>query len=314
MRDADARRRLAERRAAEHFAAKIGRISAQAKATRSTGFHVPTLDADPEADDPTNDWLLEDGRRRSRTADGNIHEFVPISQLRPPIPTFATDPAASTGWRLWFNGGTGELRGRLANGSVVTYVPVTAGSSGDGGTGTNGGSTSTKTKSADPTPKKYRKPYPATWGRTFCATHGVETGARLRYGTFSGSYHGMRKIMLGFDDAAIRADLAGATIRDVELTMLNTDSWSHGGIDVHFGAHNKSGPQGSFSAVRRNVWDGHWPETGTGPTWRDVPDWIGKALRDNTIKGLTIDQPSSSAAYYGEISWASVELRITYTK
>jgi hypothetical protein len=296
------------------LAALIQSLSDRIRSLEERGFRIPVLDADPAVDDPTNLWFLEDGRVRGRTADGNIHEFVSIAQLRSPVPTFASDPASSTGWRLWFNGGTGELRGRLANGSVVTYAPVTAGSSGDGGTGTNGGSTSTKTKPADPTPKKYRKTYATTWGRTFCATHGVETGGRLRYGTFSGSYHGMRKIMLGFDDAAIRADLSGATIRDVELTMLNTDSWSHGGIDVHFGAHNKSGPQGSWSAVRRNVWDGHWPETGTGPTWRDVPDWIGKALRDNTIKGLTIDQPSSSAAYYGEMDWASVQLRIHYTK
>jgi hypothetical protein len=119
--------------------------------------------------------------------------------------------------------------------------------------------------------------------------------------------------MFGLNDSGIRSDLAGATIRKVELHLRNTDSWAHSGIDISFGAHNRSSSPGSFSAVRRRVWSGHWPESGTGATWRTVPNWIGTALRDNDIKGLTIDQPSSGAVYYGEADWSSLQLRITYT-
>jgi hypothetical protein len=141
----------------------------------------------------------------------------------------------------------------------------------------------------------------------------VETGASLRYGTFPGSAHGLRRIMLGFDDAAIRGDLSGATIRTVELSVRNDDAWNHSGVDLHFGTHNRSAAPAAFSAVRRNVWRGHWPHTG-GNTWRTVPDWFAKALRDDAIKGLTVDQPSASAAYYGALGWASATIRVTYTK
>lgn len=298
----------------EQLVAHIRGLEDRIRALEEPGFRIPVLDADPDTDDPTNLWFLEDGRLRGRTADGTLHEFVSVTSSRPPVPTFASDPASSTGWRLWFHGGTGELRGRLANGTVVTFAPVTGGSSGDGGTGTSGGSTSTKPKPADTSPKKYRKVYGATWGRTFCATHGVETGARLRYGTFPGSAHGMRKIMLGFDDATIRSDLAGSTIRLVEFRMSNTDAWNYGGIDVHFGGHALTVPPSSFSAVRKNVWSAHWPHTGD-PGWKSgIPEWVGRAFRDDTIRGLTIDQPSGSAAYYGEMDWSSAQVRITYTK
>jgi hypothetical protein len=297
---------------AEQLAAIIRDLRDRVRALEERGHRIPVLDADPATSDPTNLWFLEDGRLRGRTADGLLHEFAEVTAARPPVPTFASDPAESTGWRVWFNGGAGELRGRLANGTVVRFPPVTAGSSGDGGTGSSGGSTSTKPKPSDTSPKPFTKTYPATWGRTLCPTHGVETGGR--YGTFPGSSHGLRRVMLGFDDAAIRADLAGATIREAELRMRNTDAWAYSGIDVHFGAHNQSSPPSAYSAVRKSVFKDHWPHTGEGKTWRSMSTWVGRSLRDNTIKGLTIEQPSSSAAYYGAMEWGSVQLRIHGTK
>lgn len=297
----------------QQLAAELQAVRDELRELRARGFHPPILDADPDAADPTRLWLLEDGRLRSRTEDGIVHEYPDIAQLRPPVPTFAADPSPSSGWRLWFRGSDGALRGRLANGNIVTYTPSTGGSSGDGGTGAAGGSSSTKPKPADDPPKRRTKVYPATWGRTFCATHGVETGGRLRYGTFAGSAHGERRIMLGFDDAQIRSDLAGGVIRRVELHLLNTDAWAYSGITIVFGAHNKSGAQGSYSATRSKVWRGHWPHTGDGQFWRRIPDWYGNQLRNGNIRGLTVDQPSAAASFYGELDWSSVRLRITYT-
>lgn len=262
-RDADRQARLAQQRASAQLAEKLAGIATAAKANRSTGFRIPELDADPAADDPTNVWVLADGRFRIRTLDGIVHEFKDV---------------ASTG-------------------------------------GTTGGTTSTKPKPADPVPKKYRKSYAATWGRAFCPQHGAESGGSLNYGNYSGSSaHGFRRIMLGFDDAAIRADLAGATIRSVELSVRNDHAFLNSGVDIVWGAHNRATVPGSYSAVRRGVYRGHWPKVGYGPTWRTVPDWYGAALRDNAIKGLTVDQPSSSDAYYGALDWSSARLRVTYTK
>jgi hypothetical protein len=297
----------------EQLAALIGDLRDRLRLLEERGFRVPELEADPPADDPTNAWVLADGRLCWRTLDGITHRVYPEAQRVYPILSRSSNPAALTGIDYYRNTTADELRIRRPDGTWGA-VALGGSTSGEGGGNTGGGSTSTKPKPSDPTPKKFVRTYPATWARIFCATHGVETGGKLYFGTFPGSSHGMRKIMIGFDDAAIRSDLSGSTIRSVELTMLNTHAWSNSGIDVHFGAHNRSAPPADFSAVRRNAWDGHWPKVGKGKEWRGIADWFGRALRDGNIRGLTIDQPSGSAAYYGQVDWSSVRLRIGYTK
>lgn len=275
QRDAERQAQLAAQRAARRLAGKIGDIATQAKSQRSTGMRLPELDADPDVGSPTNLWVLADGRICWRTLDGVTHRAFPWEQLKT---KFA--PAGTTG----------------------------------GSTDSDGGSTSTKPKPADPRPSKYRKTYAATWGRTYCPQHGMEQAPSLRYGTFPGSSHGLRRIMLGFDDSTIRSDLSGATIRKVEISVRNDDAWDYSGVDLHWGAHNSTSPPSGFSPVRRNVWSGRWPHSGYGSTWRTVPDWYGAALRDGNARGLTLDQPSSAAGYYGAIDWSSARIRITYTK
>jgi hypothetical protein len=66
----------AENRAQDLLASTLGRIMTKAKATRSTGFTIPELDEDPDSTDPTNLWLLADGRLRARTFDGTVREYA----------------------------------------------------------------------------------------------------------------------------------------------------------------------------------------------------------------------------------------------
>lgn len=314
-RDAEAQARRGANRGSDELVRKLRKIATQAQATRSTGFRVPELDADPAADSPTTVWTLADGRLCWRTLDGIVHRVYPEAQRVYPILHRASDPAASTGIDIYRHTGSDELRVRRADNTWARYAPVNAATtSGDGGGNSGGGSTSTKPKPTDTAPKRYRKVYSPTWARTFCPEHGVETGGQLRYGTFAGSAHGNRRIMIGLDDATIRADLAGAAIRRTEIHLLNTDSWDYSGITIHFGAHNRSAAPAAYSTVRRNVWDDHWPHTGDGKFWRRTSDWFGRALRDNTIKGLTIHQPSDANGYYGEIDWSTFRLAIEYTK
>jgi hypothetical protein len=299
---------------ADQLAALIQSLSDRIRTLEERGFRAPVMESDPPADDPTNAWMLADGRLCWRTLDGVTHRVYPEGQRVYPILHRSADPAASTGIDYYRNSGSDELRVRRPDGTWASYASAVAASGGEGGGNTGGGSTSTKPKPSDPTPKKYVRTYPATWARTFCATHGVETGGQLYYGTYPGSSHGMRRIMLGFNDSTIRSDLSGSTIRSVELTMLNTHSWPDSGVNVHFGAHNRSTAPAGFAAVRRNVWKGHWPKVGKSQEWRRTADWFGWNLRDGNIRGLTIDQPSASQAYYGQIEWSSVRLRIAYTK
>lgn len=300
---------LAINRTSAQLALKLRRIAEQ---RRATGFSIPELGQDPDPDDPTNLWLLGDGRLRTRTLDGVVHEYQPVTDQRPAVPTFTSDPAASTGWRLWFNG-AGALRGRLANGTVVTYSADTAAASTAGGAPTTGGSTSTVPPPPDPDVQSHQETYGATWARSFCSVHGIEDDGNLYYGRYSKSVHGERRIMIGFDDPRIRADLAGGTPRKVELHMLNVHAWSPGGVDVHFGAHRRSTPPGSFSAVRGDAWIGRWPRYGDGADWRTIALAYGAWFRDNTCQGITIDQPTSDSSY-GQTDWSSIRLRISWTR
>lgn len=256
-RDEAAEARRAAERGADRLAAKLRGLGEQAKATRSTGLRVPEQDADPAAGEPTNLWLMADGRLRSRTLDGIVHE----------------------------------------------YPPATAA----------GSATSTKPKPADTAPTRKQRIYDASWAKTYCPVHGVEGGGNLRYGRFDGT-HGERRIMFGLPDATIRADLANSTIRAVDLHLRNTDSWAYSGIEIAFGGHNRSAQPAGFSAVRRNVWTGHWPASGDGAYWRSGLEliWFARMLRDDVIKGITVDQ-GSSITRYGELDWSTLRLRVTYT-
>src|SRR6478736_4585917 len=158
----DARARAELARTSERLAQVIAAVADMAKQRRSTGFVVPVVEADPDADDPTNFWLLADGRLRTRTPDGIVHEYAPFT-TPVPIPTMAANPGFSSGHRIWFDGGTGELRGYLNNGNVVRFAPVT-GSTSTAGTVTPA-SSSTVSKPADPGKKSYTKTYNTNWQR-----------------------------------------------------------------------------------------------------------------------------------------------------
>ena len=111
----------------DKFMAMIRAVSRRVQALERRGMRIPILDADPDAGDYTNIWMLNDGRLRARNADGTVFEYVPTVDQRPALPTFATDPVVSTGWRMWTVGGTGALRVRLANDTVKTYSADAAG-------------------------------------------------------------------------------------------------------------------------------------------------------------------------------------------
>lgn len=224
------------------------------------------------------------------------------------IPVLDDDPPAGDPTNLWaFD--DGRLRFRGSDGTVHEYHPV-----GYGGGTSDGGGTTSKPKQPDPQPTTHRRTWSATWGDMFDPSRGDEgQHPELYYGTFPGSAHGNRRLMIGLNDSSIRSALSGADIDRVEIRFTNTWAWWNSGVQVHLGGHNVSSGPGHYSSVRESVFVGHWPKSG-GRTWRNAGTWYGRALRDNNIKGITIHQPSSSNAYYGAMKWASFDIRITYTK
>lgn len=304
-------------RSSEQLAHTITAVADLAKLRRSTGFIVPVVEADPDADDPTNLWLFADGQLNSRTPDGIIHRYQESTGAPFPVPTFATPPTFSSGHRIWFNGTTGAFQGYLNDGTLQTYSADVPAVSAAGGGPSTPGTTSTVAKPADPKKRSYTKTYSPNWVRTFCSRHGIEGGDEgSRYGALGSGYHGERRIMFGFPDGTMRSDMSGAKITAVAIKMRNTDSWSHGGIDIHFGLHSKDTAPGSFSQNRKNVYVGRWPESGWGggaDRWRGASRSIGERFRDDDARGMTIDQPAGKT-FYGSCDRDSFELRISYIK
>lgn len=308
--DPRARAERAAQQAAGRVARKMREISDQARIPRTQGLVIPVLDADPDPTDPTNMWRFEDGRLRVRRADGGVDEFLPATQYRPALPTFASAPSIASGWRIWART-DGTLQFRLADDSIIT-LGAGGSSSGTGGEGSTGSGSSGTPKPADPKVVKRVKTYSAAWGRSMCPVHGPEQGGSLYYGRWS-STHGQRKVMLGLPDGTIRSDLSGATIRSVEFHFRNDHAYSHAGVEIKMGGHNKSSAPGGYSSVRENVFRGHWPKSGEGKYWRPAPTWFGEALRDGNIRGFTINQRSDSVGHYGAMAWGTFKVRITYT-
>lgn len=252
-------------------------------------------------------WAVADAeedvrRAQQRAADqlGKIMRRNKRPQRSVRIPVFTSTPAFKLGVNLWLDP-DGNLRSYGPDGTVYQYTKTTV-------TAHSG------SLPADPQPETLTKTYAADWGQTYCAIHGVETGTPgIWYGdSFDGAHVG-RKIMLGFPDSTIRTDTAGATIEKVELTANNLDA-AQANVYLHWGLHNSDTAPGSYAAMRKDAYLNYWPRVGPGDAaWRRVHRAFGEWFRDDAAKGLTMDQPAG-AGNSGQLDWASVKLRITYTK
>lgn len=295
----------------DRLGAELKLLRAEVNALKAGNtFMVPTLDADPAVDDPCNFYGYGDGRMMHKTPDGVIHQIVPTDDAdwHPDVPTRSTDPAASTGIDIWVRGDTRKLCVRTPSG--VWRIPFE-------GTGTSANSatkvrkaTTNKAKPADKPPRRKQRTFDATWSGNWCAGHDRWEGGEDEYGYWSAT-HGERKVMIGFDDAAIRTELVGAKIIRVEVFLANVHAYRNSGVDIHLGGHSNSGRPGSYSGiVARSVSRRHFGKSEAG--WVTVSDWFGPRFRDGVVRGLIIDQPSRSRALYGAVNANRTKVRFTY--
>lgn len=215
------------------------------------------------------------------------------------IPVLDEDPPDTSTTNLW-QLRDGRVRTRLDDGTVRQLSGASTGST-----------TSAVTAPVESAPERYQADYTPTWARTFCAVHDLEGGQVVGYGTTA--LHGERRLMVGFNQPAIAADLAGSVIRSVWLSVMNVDTETGGSIDIHLGVHNSTSPPDLFAGTRRDVWVGRWPRTGYNADWTPTSEYIGRGLRDGLVRGLTVDQPLGDP-YAGELDWTTVRLRVAYTK
>lgn len=292
----------------------IQRLEQRIRNLENRTYRIPVLEVDPEDGDPCNLWAYEDGTLNFRDSDSNEYQYLPYGITG--IPTLNNDPAASTNIDIWLIASNGQIRIRAANGDVYRYNAETPAST----PAATKPRTPPKPKPPNPTKKRYAKVWSATWSESYEGDGGRRTdNNHLYFGNYPSSGRGRQRSLIGFDYAGIQAALSGATINKVELYLHNLHSYSNSGVYIDIGGHQNSSRPGSYSgAVKYKVSSVRWgkPES----AFKTVSTWIGKALRDNVIKGILLDPRSDSISKYGyaagvsDSGFSPPRLRITYTK
>lgn len=169
-----------------------------------------------------------------------------------------------------------------------------------------------------PTPiRRYTKQYPMAWWRSY-GTAGNPAGG----GTIGGSYIAQGKSpyapdnfrsLFGFGPQ-VQADLAGATVEDVQVFMHAVHWNNNGGGTAQFGMHGFSAAPAAFDhnpggiLINFGKPDAKW--------WR-LPGNLYPGLKSGQYRGLSLLAPSTSAQYYGYFGTSGGStplLEITYTK
>jgi hypothetical protein len=247
--------------------------------------------------------MAADDRARRATQRAQQQLAQVLKGLRSPkrqtIPWLPADPPFNAGihlWMLW----DGRLRGYRPDATIMEYPTGTPGAS-------SGGSFP-----SDPQPALFQTTYAAAWAKTFCDTHGAETGTTNGYGDAANGGHVNRQLMIGLPDSTIRTDLAGAVIRAVELRFLNVDAYG-GTVTLHVGVHMQTSSPSDYSEVVLDAAQLEYPKVGYGEEWRPVSPAFGRWLRDDTARGLSIHQPAG-APNGGAIDWAQTQIRVSFVK
>lgn len=228
-----------------------------------------------------------------------------LEQRQPNVPILDTDPPADSPLNFWLMT-DGRLRYRLENGTIKEV----------GSADPTGGAAPPVVVEA--TTQTYRKTYHATWSRSFQGDGSVRSTSSMYFGYYPSGYNGRQKSMFGLPYSDIQTDLAGASIKKVEIFLDMIHSYSHAGVTVYFGGHSNAGAPGSWSNVDYTRRDsGRWPKVGS--EWRTVSNSIGADLRSGAIRGIVLDPRSDSIGLYGYAAGFSGQgskpaVRITYVK
>jgi hypothetical protein len=304
--------------AVDQLVERIASLERSVEALRSRPFDLPLLNADPAADSGYQIWRFADGRIRHRVG-STVHNLITTQDADawPDVPTLSSDPAASTGIDIYIHGGSGELRARASNGTWQRYAPITATTSSDTASKTST-STSKTTKTTDTPLKTYTQGFDLMWGASWCDSHNAwESAGELYYGNYTYSVHGQRRVMLGFDDAAIRSFIGSGRATKVELYLANVHTNPDQGTQLRLGGHSNSGRPSDYSGiVARNVVSRHFGKRES--KWVTIstpkPPWFAKRLKSGAVRGILIDQNSLSSALYGAINPGPTKLRLTVRK
>lgn len=186
--------------------------------------------------------------------------------------------------------------------TVDTFDPTTEGG------GSDGGSTPVQT---------YTKTYANTWSRSYNGSGALlHSNDELYQGQYSGT-NGNQRSLIGFNYATIQADLAGATITKVELTMKNVHFYNNSGGTAVIGTHSYTSAPSTWSggSVNESRENESWAKGATKTV--TLSNSFGTDLQSGAARGIAIGPgDSTSLTYYGYFDGrvGQPKLKITYTK
>lgn len=213
------------------------------------------------------------------------------------IPVLSADPPVTDPINMWMFP-DGRIRARHLNpagSAFVTreWVPTAAGSSSSG------------TAIAPPTdaPTTRQTEWAATYSQSYRQSGAARTdggAVNAYYGSSGDSFNGRNRSLIGFDHAAIAAELAGSTVLNVWIRMVNVHSYNNSGSYAHLGIHNFSSEPASWAGggiPRSMLSKQRWAK---GQTYTaKLPLEFAQAIRDGWGKGIAIESPSDSKDFYG---------------
>lgn len=169
-----------------------------------------------------------------------------------------------------------------------------------------------------PPTQQYTETYTATFSDSFQEDGTDRNVGECYQGDFS-STNGNQFSLIMFDNAQMRADLAGATIDDVNVYLNNNHSYFNGGMTAVVGTHDKDNIGGDQSYSNVNPDRTRESFSKGQAKWFDVPNSIGEDFRDGQANGLLLGKaPSGSNEYYGYFAGYNQsgppKIQITYTK
>lgn len=265
---------------------------------------------DAQATNVDNDgtlWSCQQGGRSDTTSTDNAWS----SEL-----TFSNSTPPGTDMHLGFYI-TASIAGVMAQGlsytrawvedvgpivEASTFDPATGGGGGDGG---------------DTPPASYTKTYASTWSRSYNGSNALlHSNGDIYQGQYS-STNGNQRSLIGFNYATIQADLAGATITKVELTMKNIHFYQNSGGTAVLGTHNYTSAPSTWSdgTVNQSRTTHAWTKGATQTV--NLGTSYGTDLKSGAAKGIALGPGDSTSINYYSYFDGTVgqpKLKITYTK
>jgi len=162
-----------------------------------------------------------------------------------------------------------------------------------------------------PTPSKpkpkvtYTKNYSATWSGSYRSNGAYSSshGATMTQGNSGDGYLGDARGLVGFNDAQIRKDLSGATIKSCYITLYANHWWDNNGGTARIGTHKYSSRPSSISSGNlhvQRVSSGGWPKPGKRKV--SLGTTIGNEFKSGASRGIIVGPTNDSHDQYGKFN------------